>query len=92
MSKYGDAHGFKMKITAGTFDMYKRRLVTSGEDGSVKIWNFSNGHPLKNLVGVDDDREEKAMAELQSKNEEKKGFEKPALPQSMTKKKRYEYT
>lgn len=57
MSKYGDAHGAKQKITAGTFDMYKRRLVTAGEDGSVKIWNFSNGHPLKNLVGVDDDTE-----------------------------------
>lgn len=32
------------------------------------------------------------MAELKNKNEEKKGFEKPALPQSMMKKKRYEYT
>lgn len=50
MSKFGDAHGPKMKITAGAFDMFKRRLVTAGEDGSVKIWNFSNGHSLKNMI------------------------------------------
>lgn len=92
MSKFGDAHGFKQKITAGTFDMKKRRLVTAGEDGSVKIWNFSNGHSLKNLVGADDDSEQKAMAALRSKNEEKKGFEQPSQPMSMQKKKRYEYT
>ena len=31
------------KITTGTFDMKGRRLVTSSADGTVKIWNFSNG-------------------------------------------------
>jgi WD40 repeat protein len=42
MSKFGDAHG-KSKITAGHFDATKRRLITSGSDGSCRIWNFSNG-------------------------------------------------
>ncbi len=50
MSKFGDAHGPQQKVTCGTFDMFQRRLVTSGEDGSCKIWNFSNGHSLKNLL------------------------------------------
>ena len=31
------------KITTGTFDMKGRRLITSSADGTVKIWNFSNG-------------------------------------------------
>lgn len=80
MSKFGDAHGEKMKVTAGAFDLFKRRLVTSGEDGSVKIWNFSNGHALKNFVGADDDSEQKAMAALRGKHDDKKSFEQPALP------------
>jgi hypothetical protein len=55
MSRFGEAHGTdpqgkKRKVTCGTFDVNARRLVTAGEDGSVKIWNFSNGHALKNLV------------------------------------------
>jgi len=25
--------------------------VSSGSDGTVKIWNFSNGSSLKNLLG-----------------------------------------
>ena len=44
---------FEPKITTGTFDMKGRRLVTSCADGTVKIWNFSNGQQLKELVGWD---------------------------------------
>ncbi|KAL3991564.1 intermediate filament protein if [Sarotherodon galilaeus] len=36
-------------ITCLTFDPKGRRLVTGGKDGSLKIWNFSNGLCLKTL-------------------------------------------
>lgn len=48
--KFGDTHGEKTKITAGCFDSYQRRLVTAGKDGTVKMWNFSNGSKLKDHV------------------------------------------
>ena len=34
--------------------MVMRRLITSGADGSVKIWNFSNGQCLKDLKSEKD--------------------------------------
>ena len=43
VQKFGPAHGEGNKITAGVFDSTQRRLITAGSDGSVKIWNFSNG-------------------------------------------------
>lgn len=43
MSKFGNAHGGKNKITAGCFDSTQRRLITAGIDGTTKMWNFSNG-------------------------------------------------
>ena len=49
MSKYGPAHG-KAKVTCGCFDSSKRRLITGGSDGSIKIWNFSNGDFLSTLI------------------------------------------
>ena len=52
MSKFGNTHGPKQKITAGCFDPTQRRLVTAGTDGSVKIWNFSNGQDLTNLYNA----------------------------------------
>ena len=39
------------KLTAGCFDRTQRRMVTAGTNGQVKIWNFSNGSVLKNLLG-----------------------------------------
>lgn len=42
MSKFGNSHG-NSKITAGCFDSTQRRLITAGNDGTVKMWNFSNG-------------------------------------------------
>ena len=50
MSKFGDAHGPKSKITAGCFDESMRRLLTAGSNGTIKIWNFSNGQCLKDFV------------------------------------------
>ena len=41
------------KLTTGTFDMFGRRLVTSSTDGQVKIWNFSNGSSLNEMVSAD---------------------------------------
>lgn len=58
MSKFGNAHvstydesqGFKRKVTAGCLDSSQRRLITAGEDGTCKIWNFSNGQKLTQLI------------------------------------------
>ena len=50
-SKLGDVSN--PKLTTGTFDMKARRLITSAADGTVKIWNFSNGQQLKDLLSSD---------------------------------------
>jgi WD40 repeat protein len=50
MSKFGNAHGPKNKITAGCFDSTQRRLISAGSDGTVKMWNFSNGQCLTELL------------------------------------------
>lgn len=34
--------------------MKGRRLITSAADGTVKIWNFSNGQQLKDLLSADE--------------------------------------
>ena len=49
MSKFGNSHGPKNKITAGCFDSTQRRLITAGSDGTCKMWNFSNGQCLTEL-------------------------------------------
>lgn len=63
--KFGDTHGPKTKITAGCFDSYQRRLVTAGKDGTVKMWNFSNGSKLKDHLSFE-------AQQLDTKNEKKK--------------------
>jgi len=35
------------KVTAVSFDRNQRRLVTAGNDGSIKMWNFNNGSLLR---------------------------------------------
>jgi WD40 repeat protein len=52
MSKFGDAHN-KAKITAGCFDSTQRRLITTGSDGTARMWNFSNGQCLTELLSDD---------------------------------------
>jgi len=47
MSRFqGNEKGIKLKITAGCFDSTLRRLITAAGDGSVSMWNFSNGQEL----------------------------------------------
>ncbi|KAK9816486.1 hypothetical protein WJX72_000893 [[Myrmecia] bisecta] len=49
--RFGDAHGSD-RITAMSFDLKARRLITGSDRGSVKVWNFSNGACLKELSPV----------------------------------------
>ena len=49
LSKFGEVHGTQ-KITAAEFDATGRRIITAGADGSVKIWNFSNGQCLAQCI------------------------------------------
>jgi WD40 repeat protein len=35
------------------FDMTQRRMISAGSNGTVKVWNFSNGSSLKNLCMTD---------------------------------------
>jgi WD40 repeat protein len=44
---FADLHSAKM--TAMAFDEAGRRLITGGNDGTVRVWNFSNGQLLKEL-------------------------------------------
>ena len=44
---FADLHTSKM--TAMAFDEAGRRLITGGNDGTVRVWNFSNGQLLKEL-------------------------------------------
>ena len=38
-------------ISAWCFDYSGRRLLTAGQDGSLKMWNFNNGQCLKLFTG-----------------------------------------
>jgi len=44
---FTDLH--ETKMTAMAFDEAGRRLITGANDGTVRVWNFSNGQRLQNL-------------------------------------------
>ena len=48
---FADLH--RAKMTAMAFDEAGRRLITGGNDGTVRMWNFSNGQCLRELSGED---------------------------------------
>lgn len=64
-------------------------MVTAGEDGSVKIWNFSNGHSLKNLVTEENDATKGAVVSKRPQPQVGTGEE---SKEKSKKRKRYEYT
>ena len=74
MSRFqGNDQGKKLKITAGCFDSTLRRLITAAGDGSVSIWNFSNGQQLTELrsavTGRKVDTEVTALLSLHDPND-----------------------
>lgn len=51
--KFARAHG-TAKITSMAFDSMRRRLITGSSNGELKMWNYSNGSCLKELLGNGD--------------------------------------
>ncbi|KAJ3017644.1 UNVERIFIED_CONTAM: WD40 repeat domain 95 [Siphonaria sp. JEL0065] len=50
--KFSETHG-KSELTAVTFDVGHRKLITGARDGTIYIWNFHNGQKIKELVKND---------------------------------------
>ena len=50
MFRFLNAHGLS-KLTAMSYDVDHRRLITAGQDDSIAIWNFSTGERLKTVRG-----------------------------------------
>ena len=46
--RFLNAHGLS-KLTAMSYDVDHRRLITAGQDDSIAIWNFSTGERLKTV-------------------------------------------
>ena len=42
-------------MTAAAFDGGLRRLITGASDGTMRMWNFSNGQMLKEFMNPTDD-------------------------------------
>ena len=51
--RFLNAHGLS-KLTAMSYDVDHRRLITAGQDDSIAIWNFSTGERLKTVRGPGD--------------------------------------
>ena len=51
---FDEVHG-NSTLSAWCFDNSGRRLLTGGQDGSLKMWNFNNGQCLKVFNGFGDD-------------------------------------
>mmetsp|Transcript_13521 Transcript_13521/g.31113 ORF Transcript_13521/g.31113 Transcript_13521/m.31113 type:complete len:970 (+) Transcript_13521:62-2971(+) len=58
---YFDPEASRSKVTCMLFDSSGRRLITGYHHGIVRIWNFSNGHCLNELV-YDGSKEISAVA------------------------------
>lgn len=52
--RFTDAHKDN-KLTAMAFDATGRRLITGCSDGTLRVWNYSNGHMLKELTSPTED-------------------------------------
>ncbi|XP_052783274.1 WD repeat-containing protein on Y chromosome-like isoform X3 [Mya arenaria] len=48
---FSNAHG-EEEITCMTFDTSYRRLFSGARNGTIKVWNFQNGHNLHKLEAV----------------------------------------
>ena len=48
--KFNRIHGKDSKVTTLGMDRSGRRLITGGDDGIVRIWNFSNGQCLRQCI------------------------------------------
>ena len=48
--KFNRIHGKDSKVTTLGMDRSGRRLITGGDDGTVRIWNFSNGQCLRQCI------------------------------------------
>jgi WD40 repeat protein len=49
-NRFVRTHGEGLPITAATFDVSKRKLLTASSDGAVRMWNFNNGQLLKEFL------------------------------------------
>lgn len=51
---FDEVHG-NITMSAWSFDNTGRRLLTGGQDGTLKMWNFNNGQCLKTFHGFGED-------------------------------------
>lgn len=51
MSRFQRAHG-DHAMTAMALDAQHRRLVTGADNGVLKVWNFSSGACLKEMISL----------------------------------------
>ncbi|KAI8610964.1 hypothetical protein BC830DRAFT_1143331 [Chytriomyces sp. MP71] len=50
--KFSETHG-KSELTAATFDLGYRKLITGARDGTMYVWNFHNGQKIKEFTKPD---------------------------------------